>query len=149
MCLAEVASWCKKQGITVWDQMQTIYKEHGFYMEGIHTLTLKGIEGAEKIKAIMEKFRNDPPKQFGDLKTLVLRDMQKDAVTDFATGQVTPTGLPKSNVLYFELENDSWCCLRPSGTEPKLKFYMGIRGENLEDARAKLQRLTDALISMI
>lgn len=149
MCLCEVAAWCKKQGITVWDQMQTIYKEHGFYMEGIHTLTLKGIEGAEKIKAIMEKFRNDPPKQFGDLKTLVLRDMQKDAVTDFATGQVTPTGLPKSNVLYFELENDSWCCLRPSGTEPKLKFYMGIRGENLEDARAKLQRLTDALISMI
>ena len=149
MCLCEVAAYCKKQGITVWDQMQKIYAEHGFYMEGIHTLTLKGIEGAQQIKDIMEKFRNDPPKAFGDLKALCLRDMQKDQVTDFVTGGVSGTGLPTSNVLYFELENDSWCCLRPSGTEPKLKFYMGVRGENMEDTKEKLQTLMDALIGII
>ncbi len=149
MCLCEVAAFCKKQGITVWDQMQKIYAEHGFYMEGIHTLTKKGIEGAQEIQNIMEKFRNSAPKQFGDLKVLCLRDMQKDTVTDFATGAVTKTGLPTSNVLYFELENDSWCCLRPSGTEPKLKFYMGVRGENMEDTKEKLQTLKDAVIGMI
>ena len=97
----------------------------------------------------MEKFRNNPPKEFGGLKALCLRDMQQDKVMDFATGAVTKTGLPTSNVLYFELENDSWCCLRPSGTEPKLKFYMGVRGEGLEDTRKKLQVLTDAVIGMI
>ena len=106
-------------------------------------------EGAQEIQNIMEKFRNSAPKQFGDLKVLCLRDMQKDTVTDFATGAVTKTGLPASNVLYFELENDSWCCLRPSGTEPKLKFYMGVRGENMEDTKEKLQILKDAVIGMI
>ena len=149
MCLCEVAAFCKKQGITVWDQMQKIYEEHGCYMEGIHTLTKKGIEGAQEIQNIMEKFRSNPPKQFGGLKALCLRDMQKNTVVDFATGAVSPTGLPTSNVLYFELEHDSWCCLRPSGTEPKLKFYMGVRGDNMEDTKKKLQILRDAVIGMI
>ncbi len=149
MCLCEVAAYCKKQGITVWDQMINIYEQYGYYMEGIHTLTLKGIEGSEKINAIMEKFRTGAPKEFAGLKVKCLRDFKKDEVTDFATGNVTKTGLPISNVLYFELENDSWCCLRPSGTEPKLKFYMGICGTGLEDARAKLKKLTDAVVGMI
>ncbi|MBO4902188.1 MAG: phospho-sugar mutase [Lachnospiraceae bacterium] len=149
MCLCEVAAWCKKQGITVWDQMLKIYEEYGYYMEGIHTLTLKGIEGAQQIDAIMEKFRNNAPASFGDLKVQCLKDFKKNEVRDFATGKISETGLPASNVLYFELENDSWCCLRPSGTEPKLKFYMGICGKNMDDAKTKLKALTDALVGMI
>ncbi len=149
MCLCEVAAFCKKQGITVWDQMKKIYAEHGYYTEGIHTLTLKGIEGAAKITAIMDQFRNDPPKQIGSLKVRRLLDIQKDKVTDFETGAETKSGYPASNVLYFELENDSWCCLRPSGTEPKLKFYIGVKGESLEDMKEKLAGQKDALIGMI
>lgn len=149
MALCEVAAYCKKMGITVWDQMINIYEEYGYFMEGIHTLTLKGIEGAEQIQAIMEKFRNDPPKAFGDLKVLSLMDVKKDEITDFTSGKITKSNLPTSNVIYFQLENDSWCCLRPSGTEPKLKFYMGIKGNNLEDASAKLEALKSALIEMI
>lgn len=149
MCLCEVAAYCKKQGITVWDQMINIYEQYGYYMEGIHTLTLKGIEGSKKINAIMEKFRTAAPKEFAGLKTLCLKDFKKGEVTDLTTGSVSATGLPTSNVLYFELENNSWCCLRPSGTEPKLKFYMGICGNNLDDARDKLKKLTDAVVGMI
>lgn len=149
MCLCEVAAYCKKMGITVWDQMIKIYEQYGFYKEGIHTLTLKGIEGAQQIQAIMEKFRNNPPKAFGDLKVLRFKDIKKDTVTDFTTGKVEKSNLPESNVLYFELENDSWCCLRPSGTEPKLKFYMGIKGNTMEDSDVKLAALKNALVEMI
>lgn len=149
MCLCEVAAYCKKMGITVWDQMIKIYEQYGFYKEGIHTLTLKGIEGAQQIQAIMEKFRNNPPKAFGDLKVLRFKDIKKDTVTDFTTGKVEKSNLPESNVLYFELENDSWCCLRPSGTEPKLKFYMGIKGNTIEDSDVKLAALKNALVEMI
>ena len=149
MCLCEVAAYCKKMGITVWDQMIKIYEQYGFYKEGIHTLTLKGIEGAEKIQAIMEQFRLNPPKSFCGLNVLRFKDIKKDEVTDFTTGKVTKSGLPTSNVLYFELENDSWCCLRPSGTEPKLKFYMGVKGSNLKDAEEKLDALKNALIEKI
>ena len=149
MCLCEVAAYCKKMGITVWDQMVKIYEQYGFYKEGIHTLTLKGIEGAEQIQATMEKFRNNPPKNFAGLNVLKFKDIKNDTVTDMATGAVSPTGLPTSNVLYFELENDSWCCLRPSGTEPKLKFYMGVKGSDLKDAEEKLEALKTALIEKI
>lgn len=147
MCLCEVAAWCKKMGITVWDQMINIYKQYGFFMEGIHTVTLKGIEGAEQIKAIMENLRNDPPKAFGDLKVKEFRDYLKDETLDLETGKKGKTGLPTSNVLYFDLENDSWCCARPSGTEPKLKLYMGIKGNDLEDAKKKLAVLKDEVVS--
>ena len=149
MCLCEVAAYCKKMGITVWDQMLNIYEQYGFYKEGIHTLTLKGIEGAEKIQAIMEQFRCNPPKSFCGLNVIRFKDIKKDEVTDFTTGKVTKSGLPTSNVLYFELENDSWCCLRPSGTEPKLKFYMGVKGSDLKDAEEKLDALKNALIEKI
>ena len=149
MCLCEVAAWCKYNGITVWDQMKKIYRQYGFYKEGIHTVTLKGIDGAEQIKAIMDRLRANPPKEFGGLKVTKFRDYQKDTVTDLATGQVSPSGLPKSNVLYFDMENDSWCCARPSGTEPKIKFYMGIKGRDLEDADKKLESLKDAVVSQM
>ena len=149
MCLCEVAAWCKYNNITVWDQMLKIYERYGYYMEGIHTITLKGIDGAEQIKNMMEKLRNNPPKEFDGLKVLKFRDYEKDTVTDLATGEVTTTGLPKSNVLYFEIENDSWCCARPSGTEPKIKFYMGIKGNDLEDAKKKLESFKDAVVKAL
>ncbi len=149
MCLCEVAAWCKSKGMTVWDQMINIYKKYGFFKEGIHTLTMKGIEGAQEIQNIMDKLRSNPPREFAGLKVLQFRDYKKNEVIDMATGAKSGTGLPESNVLYFELENNSWCCARPSGTEPKIKFYMGIKGDSLEDADAKLTELKDAVIAAI
>ena len=144
MCLCEMASWCKKQGITVWDQMINLYNKYGYYKESQYAITMKGIDGADKIAAIMDKFRNDPPKAFGDLKVLCFKDY-KTGVTVAADGTKGETGLPTSNVLYFELENNSWCCARPSGTEPKIKFYMGVKGTSLEDAAKKNEALTEAV----
>ena len=149
MCLCEVAAWCKYNDITVWDQMLKIYSRFGYYMEGIHTITLKGIDGAQQIKDMMDRLRSNPPKEFDGLKVLKFRDYTKDTVTDLATGEVTPTGLPNSNVLYFEIENDSWCCARPSGTEPKIKFYMGIKGNDLEDANKKLESFKNAVVAAL
>ena len=97
----------------------------------------------------MEKLRKDPPRAFGDLKVLSFRDYEKNTITDMATGKVTETGLPKSNVLYFDLENNSWCCARPSGTEPKIKFYMGVKGTSLEDAKEKVNKLTEELKAVL
>ena len=148
MCLCEVAAYCKSKGITVWDQMINIYKQYGFFKEGIHTLTMKGIEGAQEIQNIMDRLRNDPPKEFASLKVLKFRD-KKNVIIDMASGEKSETGLPESNVLYFELENNSWCCARPSGTEPKIKFYMGIKGDSLEDADKKLEELKEAVIARI
>ena len=149
MCLCEVAAWCKANGLTLWDQMVKMYEEYGFYKEDMYTITLKGVDGSKQIQEIMDKLRANPPKNFGDLKVLKLRDYEKDIVTDLATGATSPTGLPKSNVLYFELDNDSWCCARPSGTEPKIKFYMGVKGNSLEDAKERNVKLTEALKSYI
>lgn len=149
MMLCEVAAWCKKNNITLWDQMIHIYEKYGYFKEGLQTITLKGIDGAEQIQAIMEKLRNNPPKKFGDLEVLAVRDYEKDVRTDCKTGETASTGLPKSNVLYWELSNNSWCCARPSGTEPKIKFYMGVKGTSLEDANEKLAALTDALMAEV
>ncbi len=145
MCLCEVAAWCKKNGITVWDQMLKLYEKYGYYKETQYAITLKGIDGAEKITEMMNKLRNDPPKSFGDLKVKEFRDYDKDVAIDLETGEKKSTGLPRSNVLYFELTNDSWCCARPSGTEPKIKFYMGVKGTSLEDAAARVEKLTEDL----
>ena len=145
MCLCEVAAWCKKMGITVWDQMLRLYEKYGYYKETQYAMTLKGIDGAAQIQAIMDKLRSNPPKSFGDLRVKEFRDYEKDTVLDLETGETKPTGLPKSNVLYFDLTNDSWCCARPSGTEPKIKFYMGVKGTSLEDAQARLEKLTENL----
>ena len=145
MCLCEVAAWCKKMGITVWDQMLRLYEKYGYYKETQYAMTLKGIDGAAQIQAIMDKLRSNPPKNFGDLRVKEFRDYEKDTVLDLETGETKPTGLPKSNVLYFDLTNDSWCCARPSGTEPKIKFYMGVKGTSLEDAQVRLEKLTEDL----
>ena len=145
MCLCEVAAWCKKNGITVWDQMLKLYETYGYYKESQYAITLKGIDGAAQIKEMMNKLRSNPPKNFGDLVVKEIRDYDSDVAKNLETGEEKSTGLPKSNVLYFDLSNDSWCCARPSGTEPKIKFYMGVKGTSLEDAQVKLDKLTEDL----
>ncbi|MBP5454280.1 MAG: phospho-sugar mutase [Lachnospiraceae bacterium] len=149
MCLCEVAAWCKKNGITLWDQMMNIYNEYGFFKEDLYTITLKVMDGSEKIKEMMTKLRNNPPKKLGDWDVVSFRDYDKDEVLDIKTGAKKPTGLPKSNVLYFDLTDNAWCCARPSGTEPKIKFYMGVKGSNLDDAKDKLTKLTEALKAVL
>lgn len=148
MALCEAAAYYYTKGLTLWDQMMEIYKKYGFFREGLETITLKGIEGAEKIKSMMEAIRTNPPKELGGYNVVSFRDYAEDTITDLATGEVKPTGLRKSNVLYFDLNNDAWVCVRPSGTEPKIKFYIGVKGESFEDADAKLASLTEALMEL-
>ncbi len=149
MCLAETAAFCKKEGITVWDQMLNIYKKYGYYREGIHTVTLKGIDGAKEIQSIMERIRKEPPKEFAGLKVREFRDYKADKAVNMETGAEKKTGLPSSNVLYFDLDNNSWCCVRPSGTEPKIKFYMGVKGTSLDDSEKKLEELREDVIKKL
>ncbi len=149
MCLCEVAAWCKKNGITLWDQMLKIYREFGYFKEDLYTITLKGMDGSNQIREIMTKLRNNPPTSFGAWKVLRVRDYDNDTIKDLTDGSVKPTGLPKSNVLYFDLTDDAWCCARPSGTEPKIKFYMGVKGTDLEDAKQKVAELTANLKAVL
>lgn len=149
MCLCEVAAYCKKQGKTLWDMMIEMYEKYGYFKETQYTITLKGVDGARQIAEIMDKLRKNPPKAFGQWKVLRFRDYQEDRILDMETGSVVPTGLPKSNVLYFELPDNCWCCARPSGTEPKIKFYMGVKGSSLEDAAAKVEELTEELKAVL
>ena len=149
MMLCELAAFYKKQGKSVWDAMIDMYEEYGYYKEGQYSITMKGKEGAEQIAALMDRLRNDPPKTFGSWTVEEFRDYKTGKTIDMATGKEGETGLPSSNVLYFALNDDSWCCARPSGTEPKIKFYMGVKGKNLEDA-AKLQdELTAAVKEVV
>ena len=145
MCLCEVAAWCKKEGKTLYDMMLEVYEKYGYYKETQYAITLKGIDGSKQIAAIMDKLRNNPPKNFGDLDVVRVRDYENNKIVELATGKEYETGLPKSNVLYFDLTNDSWCCARPSGTEPKIKFYMGVKGTSIADAEAKVEALTEAV----
>ena len=145
MCLCEVAAWCKVQGISLWDMMLEMYEKYGYFKETQYTVTLKGIEGSKQIAAIMDKLRNNPPKMLDDKKVLAVRDYKTGKVVDTSSGAVTETGLPSSNVLYFELTDGAWCCARPSGTEPKIKFYMGVKGSSLADAEAQVEALTEAV----
>ncbi len=144
MALCEAAAYYKTQGITLWDQMLNIYNKYGYYKEDLFTMTFKGADGAKKMQDMMDAYRKNTPKQVGAYKVLRLRDYKNDVITDLATGETIPTGLPKSNVLYFELENDAWFCVRPSGTEPKIKFYAGIKGNSLDDSAKKFDELMEA-----
>lgn len=145
MALCEAAAYYKTQGITLWDQMLNIYNKYGYYKEDLFTMTFKGADGAKKMQDMMDAYRKNTPKQVGAYKVLRLRDYKNDVITDLANGETIPTGLPKSNVLYFELENDAWFCVRPSGTEPKIKFYAGIKGNSLDDSAKKLDELMEAI----
>ncbi len=148
MALCEAAAYYQTKGFTLWDQMMNIYRKYGFFREGIETITLKGFEGAAKIQDMMDAIRSNPPKKLGDYDVVEFRDYEKDVITDIPTGATRPTGLRKSNVLYFDLTDNAWACVRPSGTEPKIKFYMGVKGTSFEDADAKLQRLDKALMEL-
>lgn len=141
MSLCEAAAYYRSKGISLYEQMNNIYEKYGYFKEDLVSVTLKGIEGMEKIKEIMESYRKNPPKTAGDFKVLKLRDYKADTITELETGKVTSTGLPKSDVLYFDLNDNAWCAIRPSGTEPKIKFYFGVKGSSLEDADIKLQNL--------
>ena len=134
MCLCEAAAWCKYKGISLWEHLLHLYETYGYYKEDQYTVTLKGIEGSKKIAAIMECLRYDAPKELGGYKVLAVKDYQNGL-----------EGLPKSNVLYFELEEEAWCCVRPSGTEPKIKFYMGVKEATMKQAGERLQALKEAV----
>lgn len=145
MALCEAAAYYREKGLTLWDQMQNIYKKYGFYREGIETLTLKGIEGAGKMKEIMAGMRSSALAKIGDFKVLSIADYLNDKKISLSDNSETKTGLPKSDVMYYELENDAWCCVRPSGTEPKIKFYYGIKGSNADEAEKLLASLKKAI----
>ena len=149
MALCEAAAYYKTQGKTLWDAMIEMYEQFGYYKDAIQSVTMKGIEGLQKIQEIMNSLRQNPPTEFAGHKVTAVRDYKADTITDVATGAVKPTGLPNSNVLYYELTDDAWVCVRPSGTEPKVKFYYGVKGTSLEDADKKSETMGKAVLDMV
>jgi len=145
MALCEAAAFYRDRGQTLWDAMTALYEKLGYYLEDVVSVTMAGKAGIERIGEIMEELRANPPKNFGSFSVTALRDYKKDEITDFASGAVRSTGLPSSDVLYFELEDDAWVAVRPSGTEPKIKFYCGVRGSSAADAEEKLALLKEEL----
>ena len=141
MMLCEAAAYYKTQGKTLWDAMMDLYDKYGYYKEGLATVTLKGIDGARRIQQIMGQARNNPPEMLGGCQVLAVRDYKENIRKDMRTGETAPAGLPVSDVLYYELEDRAWCCIRPSGTEPKIKYYFGVKGSSLQDAQNRLDRL--------
>lgn len=149
MALCEAAAYYRTQGKTLWDAMLDMYERYGYYKDDIQSITLKGIEGLQKIQQIMDTLRKNPPAEIGGYTVLKARDYQADTIKDTVTGEVTKTGLPSSNVLYYDLSDDAWVCVRPSGTEPKVKFYYGIKGNSLADAEEKSAKLGEEVLAMI
>lgn len=147
--LCEAAAYYKEKGMTLWDAMVAMYEKYGYYKDAVQSIGLKGIEGLAKIQSIMETLRTNTPAEVGGYKVLSARDYKLDTIKDMATGEVEPTGLPASNVLYYDMEDGAWICVRPSGTEPKIKFYYGIKGASLEDAEAKSDALGKAVQEMV
>ena len=149
MALCEAAAYYKTQGKTLWDAMIDMYEKYGYYKDDIQAITLKGIEGLQKIQEIMNSLRQNPPAEFAGHKVVAVRDYKADTIKNLETGEVTPTGLPNSNVLYYELTDDAWVCVRPSGTEPKVKFYYGVKGTSLADADEKSDAMGKAVLEMV
>ena len=149
MALCEAACYYRANNETLWDQMNNIYKKYGFYKEDQVSIVLEGAEGAEKIKEMMTEMRNKDVENIGNYRVLTFKDVDNDYVKDMTTGAESKTGLPKSNVLYYQLENNAWCCVRPSGTEPKIKLYFGVKGKDEEDATNSLETLKDAMVKLV
>lgn len=149
MMLCEVAAAYKAEGKTLWDGMLDIYEKYGYFREDLQTITLKGITGAEQIKGIMEDLRKNPPAVIGGIQVKEVRDYQTSVARKLETGEESSIALPKSNVLYFDMENDCWCCARPSGTEPKIKFYIGVKADSLEASDEMLKKVTADLMGRI
>ena len=149
MALCEAAAYYKTLGKTLWDAMIYMYEKYGYYKDDIQSITLKGIEGLEKIQNILETLRKEPPAEIGGYGVQRARDYKAGTIKDLRTGETSDTGLPASNVLYYELENDAWVCVRPSGTEPKVKFYYGIKGNSLENADEISAKMGASVLEMI
>ncbi len=149
VALCEAAAYYKMKGMTLWDAMVAMYEKYGYYKDAVKSIELKGIEGLAKIQEILETLRNNTPKTIGDYTVVSARDYKTDTIRNMETGEVKPTGLPSSNVLYYDLNDGAWLCVRPSGTEPKVKFYYGIKGTSLEDADAKSAALGEEVLAMI
>ena len=149
VALCEAAAYYKMKGMTLWDAMIAIYEKYGYYKDAVKSIGLKGIEGQAKIQAIMDTLRNNTPNEVGGYRTVSARDYKLDTIKDMENGEVKPTGLPESNVLYYDLTDDAWLCVRPSGTEPKIKFYYGIKGTSLADADEKSAKLGEAVMAMV
>ena len=149
MALCEAAAYYREHGITLWEQMQNIYKKYGYYKETQVSIVKEGAQGAEEIKNMMTVTRNKDIETIGDYKVLTFKDIERDFVKNMTTGETSASGLPKSNVLYYELDNNAWCCVRPSGTEPKIKLYMGVKGTSNEDAEEKLNNLKQAMRKVV
>ena len=149
MSLCEAAAYYKSKGITLWDQMMKIYEKYGYYKEDQISIVLEGADGAEKIKSMMTNMRNKDITKIGDYNVNIFKDINRDYVKNMVTGEECKAGLPKSNVLYYELENNAWCCVRPSGTEPKIKLYMGVKGIDEKDAIDKLNKLKTAMDKLV
>lgn len=148
MALCEAAAYYRSVGLTLCEQMERLYETYGYFQEKLCTITRKGQEGAQKIRELLERIRREPPTRIGGYQVGSFRDYGKGKILDYSTNRDRPSGLPESNVLYFDLEDDNWCCIRPSGTEPKVKFYMGVKGESQEDAKNKLEKLTEAVLAL-
>ncbi len=149
MALCEAAAYYKTKNMTLWDAMIAMYEKYGYYKDHVESITLKGIEGLAKIKEIMETLRKETLTEIGGYRVCKVRDYANDTITDLSTKETEPTGLPKSNVLYYELEDEAWVCVRPSGTEPKVKFYIGVKGTSMEDAEKKYEGLGKAVLDKI
>ena len=149
MTLCEAAAYYKTKNMTLWDAMLAMYEKYGYYKDDVTAITLKGIEGLAKIQEIMNTLRENAPAKIGAYEVTKVRDYKKDTITDVVTGKVTPTGLPSSNVLYYEMTDGAWVCVRPSGTEPKVKFYLGVKGTSLEDADEKSAALSKEVHALI
>lgn len=149
MTLCEAAAYYKTKNMTLWDAMIAMYERYGYYKDDVKAITLKGIEGLEKIQEIMNTLRENTPKEIGGYSVVSARDYKKDTIQDMASGKIVPTGLPSSNVLYYDLTDDAWVCVRPSGTEPKVKFYYGVKGTSLADADEKSEKLGKEVLAMI
>ena len=149
MALCEAAAYYTTQGDTLWAAVLDMYAKYGYYKDDIQAITLKGIEGLQKIQEILETLRNETPSEIAGYKVLSARDYRKDTIKNLETGEVTKTGLPSSNVLYYDLSDDAWLCVRPSGTEPKVKFYYGVKGTSLEDADEKSAAFGKRVVAMI
>ena len=149
MALCEAACYYQAKNKTLWDAMNDIYEKYGYYKEAQVSIVREGVQGAQEIKDMMTKMRNTDIKEIGDYQVITFKDVENDIVKDMKTGAISKTGLPQSNVLYYELENNAWCCIRPSGTEPKIKLYMGIKGSSDEDANEKLEKLKEAMLEIV
>lgn len=147
--LCEAAAYYKEKGMTLWDAMVAMYEKYGYYKDTVKSIGLKGIEGLAKIQEIMENFRQEPPKTLGDYTVTAARDYRAGTIMDMASGAVRPTGLPSANVLYYEMNDGAWLCVRPSGTEPKIKFYYGVKGTSMEDADARSEKMGAELTELV